>query len=63
MTPELKNRIPADLFQNTTTSYKFFWTIGILELLKLTGRTVFELKYIIARMVSTALFVLNNHPV
>ena len=63
MTPELKNRIPADLFQNTTTSYKFFWTIGILELLKLTGRTVFELKYIIARMVSTALLVLNNHPV
>ena len=63
MTPELKKRIPADLFQNTTTSYKFFWTIGILELLKLTGRTVFELKYIIARMVSTALLVLNNHPI
>ena len=63
MTPELKNKIPADLFQNTTTSYKFFWTIGILELLKLTGRTLFELKYIIARMVSTALLVLNNHPV
>lgn len=59
MTTELQNRIPANLFQNTTTSYKFFWAISLLELNKLTKRKAFELKNIIARMVSDAALVLN----
>ena len=63
MTTELRNRIPANLFQNTTTSYKFFWAISLLELNKLTGRKVFEMKYIIARMVSDAALVLNNNSI
>ena len=61
MTAELRNRIPSDLFQNTTTSYKFFWAISLLELNKLTGREYFEMKYIIARMVSNAALVLNDN--
>lgn len=63
MTTELRNRIPANLFQNTTTSYKFFWAISLLELNKLTGREVFEMKYIIARMVSDAALVLDNNSI
>lgn len=61
MIQELNNKIPAGLLQNTTTSYKFFWAISLLELIKLTELNVFELKYIIARMVADAVLVLNNN--
>ena len=63
MTPELKNKIPADLLQNTTTSYKFFWVISILELVKLTGGSIFELRFIIAKMVSDAALILKNNAI
>ncbi len=60
---ELSNRIPKDLFQNTTTSYKFFWCISILDLHKRTGKTVFEFRHIFLRMISEAWFVLRNNKI
>lgn len=61
MTPELRSRIPPDLFKSTTTSYKYFWAISILELIKLTGRTAYELRFILSRMVADAALVLNDN--
>lgn len=63
MNPNLKNRIPENIFQNTTTSYKFFWCMSILELHKLTGKTIFDFDDIFARMISEAWMILNKYQI
>lgn len=63
MNPNLKNRIPDNIFQNTTTSYKFFWCMSILELHKHTGKTIFDFDDIFARMVSEAWMILNRYQI
>lgn len=63
MNPSLKNRIPENIFQNTTTSYKFFWCMSILELHKLTGKTIFDFDNIFARMISEAWMILNKYQI
>lgn len=59
----LKERIPVDLFQNTTTSYKFFWAISLLQLYKEKKQTVYDFRIIIARMIAEAWFVLKDNKI
>ncbi len=60
---DLQKRIPEDLFQNTTTSYKFFWAISLLELNKLVGKPIYSLRIIAAKMISTAVRTLENNKI
>ena len=59
----LKKRIPVDLFQNTTTSYKFFWAISLLQLYKAKKQAVYDFRIIIARMIAEAWFVLKDNKI
>lgn len=59
----LKERIPVDLFQNTTTSYKFFWAISLLQLYKAKKQAVYDFRIIIARMIAEAWFVLKDNKI
>lgn len=59
----LKERIPVDLFQNTTTSYKFFWAISLLQLYKEKKQAVYDFRIIIARMIAEAWFVLKDNKI
>lgn len=59
----LKERIPVDLFQNTTTSYKFFWAISLLQLYKAKKQTMYDFRIIIARMIAEAWFVLKDNKI
>lgn len=61
MTDTLHHIEPEAIFQNTTTSYKFFWCLGLLNLHQNTSDTVFECNDVILRMICEAFFVLDNN--
>lgn len=63
MTDEFNHIAPEIIFQNTTTSYKFFWGIALINLHKNKGRTIYECNDVIIRMVCEAYFVLNNNKI
>ena len=63
MTDKFNHIAPEIIFQNTTTSYKFFWGIALIKLHKYTGRTVYECNEVILRMICEAFFVLNNNKI
>lgn len=60
MTEPFKHLSPEDIFQNTTTSYKFFWSVALLNLHKLTNERVYECNDVVLRMICEAFFVLDN---
>ena len=61
MSDTFRHIAPEVVFQNTTTSYKFFWSIALIKLYKLTGITVYDCSNVIIRMLCEAFFVLNNN--
>lgn len=49
-----KKELPEDIFKNTTTSYKYFWFIAILQLLKEESNSIIGFDKIVSRMVADA---------
>ena len=41
---------PSTLFSNTTTSYKFFWGLAIVDIYKESGQDSFHFNIIVSRM-------------
>lgn len=58
---QLQTQRLAQVFRNTTATYKFYWFIAILELVRRTQRSRFSFREIVADMVAQAWYPIHYY--